>query len=372
MTNLFEVEPISEAEVPVISNLLPKYEPSSNEARTLMTDNSIIELSKTIDCTDLVSLYDLGKEPADKMTEISGKILGQFTVADTIGSTKILDNFTKIAGQIDFKELKAEQPKGLKGFFVKAENVLKTKVAKYQTINGEVNNLFVALKTYENTIKARVGDMTALAEENAAFAKNLDQYIALIYILRNDLDFQIQDMQTKANEGDQDAQIKLPQMIQAASVLDKRAFDLEQSKTMATLTAPQIAQTQENNLNLIQQYHSAFITTIPTLQTGLIQAVTALQQNYAQQGLNASKAAVSDLMKKNAERLAVNNKFIAESSGAPTVSIEDMKSIVNTIVNSVNETKAIEAATAKKRDESRVEMENIIRDSRKLMTEEVK
>ena len=165
-----------------------------------------------------------------------------------------------------------------------------------------------------------------------------------------------------AQGGDEDAQIALPKLQQAAEVLDKRAFDLEQAKTMATITAPQIKQTQDNNLNLIQQYHSAFINTIPALQTGLIQAVTALQGNYAQQGLNAQKQATADLMKKNAERLAVNNKFILESSGQPTVSVEDMQSIVTTILDAVQETKTIEQANAKKREASRQQMNKIMTD----------
>ena len=118
----------------------------------------------------------------------------------------------------------------------------------------------------------------------------------------------------------------------------------------------------DNNLNLIQQYHAAFINTIPALQTGLVQAVTTLQGNYAQQGLNAQKQATADLMKKNAERLAVNNKFILESSGQPTVSVEDMQSIVTTILNAVQETKTIEQENAKKREASREQMAKMMTD----------
>ena len=67
-------------------------------------------------------------------------------------------------------------------------------------------------------------------------------------------------------------------------------------------------------------------------------------------------------MKKNAERLAVNNKFILESSGQPTVSVEDMQSIVTTILDAVQETKTIEQANAKKREASRQQMNKIMTD----------
>ena len=356
MTNLFSVE------TSAVAPHNNQFEPQSISAKALMSDPTVIQIADGVDLADTVALYDLGKEPADKMSGIAGQLLDKLTVADTIGSTKVLDSLVKLTKQIEFKELKPDQERGLKALFRRAEATLKARVAKYQSIGGEVNELFVALKTYENTIQKRVDDMDQLASANAAYAKNLDQYIALIYILRNRQAITVQNTMLAAQGGDEAAQIALPKLQQVAEVLDKRAFDLEQAKAMAMITAPQIKQTQDNNLNLIQQYHAAFINTIPALQTGLVQAVTALQGNYAQQGLNAQKQATADLMKKNAERLAVNNKFILESSGQPTVSVEDMQSIVTTILNAVQETKTIEQENAKKREASREQMAKMMTD----------
>lgn len=356
MTNLFSVE------TSAVAPHNNQFEPQSISAKALMSDPAVIQIADGVDLADTVALYDLGKEPADKMSGIAGQLLDKLTVADTIGSTKVLDSLVKLTKQIEFKELKPDQERGLKALFRRAEATLKARVAKYQSIGGEVNELFVALKTYENTIQKRVDDMDQLASANAAYAKNLDQYIALIYILRNRQAMTVQNTMLAAQGGDEAAQIALPKLQQVSEVLDKRAFDLEQAKAMAMITAPQIKQTQDNNLNLIQQYHAAFINTIPALQTGLVQAVTALQGNYAQQGLNAQKQATADLMKKNAERLAVNNKFILESSGQPTVSVEDMQSIVTTILNAVQETKTIEQENAKKREASREQMAKMMTD----------
>lgn len=356
MSNLFSVD------TPTVEPHYNQFEQQSTRAKELMADPEVIKIADSIDLTDTVALYDLGKELADKMSGIAGQLLDKLTVADTIGSTKVLDALVKLTKQIEFKELKLDQERGLKALFRRAEATLKARVAKYQSIGSEVNTLFVALKTYENTIQKRVDDMDQLASANAAYAKNLDQYIALIYILRNRQAMTVQNTLLTAQAGDEEAQIALPKLQQVAEVLDKRAFDLEQAKAMATITAPQIKQTQDNNLNLIQQYHAAFINTIPALQTGLVQAVTALQGNYAQQGLNAQKKATADLMKKNAERLAVNNKFILESSGQPTVSVEDMQSIVTTILNAVQETKTIEQENAKKREASREQMAKMMTD----------
>lgn len=352
-----------------LSKNVPTYQPQSQEASKFMKDPKVIELAKKIDVLDTVAIYDLGKEPADQMTKVSGSILEQFNVADTIGSSKILDTLTKLTKQIDFKELKVEQPKGIKGWFTKVEDVLKAKVAKYQSINGEVNTLFTELKTYENKIKGSIDQIDKLGTANEAYAMSLDQHIALIYVLRNNLALEINETQIKADNGDQTAIIHLPKLQQADRALDKRAYDLEQSNAIAELSAVQLVQTQANNLSLLEQYHSAFIATIPALQTGLVQAVTALQQNYAQQGVNASKQATADLLKGNAERLRVNNKFIAESSGKAIVSIDDMQSIVNTIMASVSETKEIEENNRKQRESDRIKMEELLDSTKKTISQ---
>lgn len=367
MSNLFEVEPVKNDVAEQTDHVEVKSEqftPKSKTATEMMRDVEVLRIADTVKLDDTVALYDLGKEPSDEMTSISGKLLDELNVADTIGSTKTLDSLGKIAGQIEFKDLKIDQPKGIKGLFYKAEDALKTRVAKYQSIGGEVTQLFTSLKAYENTIQKRIDDMNVLSDANMNYAKNLDQYIALVYVLRNRQEVTINDLKQKAETGDQDAQVALTKALEVADVLDKRAFDLEQSKSMAVINAPQISQTQSNNYNLIQQYHSAFINTVPALQTALTQAITALQQNYAQQGINAQKDATAKLMKENAQRLDVNNRFIAESSGKAMISTEDMQEIVNTIVNSVKETKAIEENNRKAREDSRVKMEEIMTNAR--------
>lgn len=372
MTQLFE----SENTLPEVTSTTgfaevrqPQFVPKSESAKNLMLDVEVLKIADSIDFTSPEKLYDLGKEPADAMSAISGRLLNQLTVADTIASTQTLDQLTKITSQIEFKELKPSDYKGIRGLFHKAEDELKKRVAKYQSIGGEINKLFLSLKTSENNINQKISDINELSNANEQYAKNLDQYIALTYVLRNRQQDKINELSEKANSGDQDAQIALPKEQQIAEILDKRAFDLEQAKTMATLTAPQLKQTQDGNYNLIQQYHSAFITTIPALQTGLVQAITALQQNYAQQGINAQKEAVAKIMTESAERLAINNKFIAESSGKGIITVEDMEKIVSTLSNSVKETKAIEAENAKKREESRKQMEKIISDAKNSFAE---
>ena len=367
MPNLFEVDaPNTDvvAQPDTVEIKTDQFVPKSKTAAAMMRDVEVLQIADSVKLDDTSALYDLGKEPSDEMSSISGKLLNQLTVADTIGSTKTLDSLSKIAGQIEFKDLKIDQPKGIKGLFYKAEDALKARVAKYQSIGGEVSALFGSLQQYENIIQKRIDDMNTLSEANLAYAKNLDQYIALVYVLRNRQEDTIHDLQQKASTGDQDAQIELSKATEIADVLDKRAFDLEQAKSMAVVNAPQITQTQNNNYNLIQQYHAAFINTIPALQTALTQAITALQQNYAQQGINAQKEATAKLMKENAERLGVNSKFIAESAGKPMISTEDMQEIVNTIVASVKETKAIEENNRKAREDSRAKMEEIITTAR--------
>lgn len=381
MTNLFDenlpkadAQPIIEGDVsnvqppvavePTVEMRHEQYEPQSKAAKEMMRDVEVLRIADTVKLDDTAALYDLGKEPSEAMSSISGRLLDQLNVADTIGSTKTLDSLNKITSQIEFKDLVIEKPKGVKGLFFKAEDVLKQRVAKYHSIGGQVTSLFTSLQQYENQIKERIDDMNELADANMAYARNLDQYIALVYVLRNRQAATIAELTQQAKTGDPDAQVALVRANEVADVLDKRAFDLEQAKAMAVINAPQIVQTQSNNYNLVQQFHSAFINTVPALQTALTQAITALQQNYAQQGINAQKDAVAKLMTENAERLAVNNRFIAESAGKAMLSVDDMQNIVTTITKSIEETKAIEEANRKAREASREQMTAIMENAR--------
>ena len=97
MSNLFSVD------TPAIEPHNNQYEPQSVTAKALMSDPEVIKIADSIDLTNTVALYDLGKEPADEMSAIAGKLLDKLTVADTIGSTKILDALDKLTKQIEFK-----------------------------------------------------------------------------------------------------------------------------------------------------------------------------------------------------------------------------------------------------------------------------
>ena len=129
-----------------------RLEPQSTRAKELMADPEVIKIADSIDLTDTVALYDLGKEPADKMSGIAGQLLDKLTVADTIGSTKVLDALVKLTKQIEFKELKLDQERGLKACSVALKPTLKARVATPINCN-EVNTPFVALKTYETRFK---------------------------------------------------------------------------------------------------------------------------------------------------------------------------------------------------------------------------
>lgn len=375
MSELFSVDlpketqsNISNIETQTAEIKTPEFVPKSKQAQALMLDPEVISKAETVDLSDTTNLYDIGKEPSDELNQISKKLLDQLTVADTMGSNKTLDALAKITKQIDFKELKPDDYKGLKGLFQKMEDAVSKRIASYTSIGSEVDKLYVSLKEYENATKKSAAQIDELQKANAAYAKTLDQYIALLYILRNKAALEINNTQIAAQNGDEDAQIALPKMKQVAEILDKRTFDLETAKTMAVVTAPQLALTQQNNMSLIEQYHSAFITNIPILNEALVQAINNVKQNYAQQGLDAHNKATRELLLKTSANINENTIKIAEMGGKPLMSTEDMQKIVDDIQSAVIKTKEIEAKNAKDRDDSRVKMESIVENFKKTAT----
>lgn len=318
--------------------------PLGERQKELMNDSEVRELAEKIDLKDSVSIMDLGKEPADEIANFASRILNGISVADTIGSTKLMDQLEKIMEQFDMQEVKGERKKGITGFFQNKARDLKRLLAKYQSLGGEIDKVYQELVKYETDTKKSISRMKELSEQNISYSENLDGYIATGYVLQNHLRQElIPALEAKVADNDQVANMELSQMRTALDAVDRRTADLEMSKTTAILTSPQIDMIQKNNVLILAQIHSAFITTIPQFKIAMIQAVTLQQQKNTQDALTSLNERNNELIKRNAENLAATSVAVSKASNQPTISVETLETAFNTMKQAILETKAIDA-----------------------------
>ncbi|WP_282798819.1 toxic anion resistance protein [Lactococcus lactis] len=328
--------------------------PLGERQKELMNDSEVRELAEKIDLKDSVSIMDLGKEPADAISSFASQILNGLSVADTLGSTKLMDQLGKIMDQFDMQEVMGERKKGITGFFQNKARDLKRLLAKYQSLGGEIDIVYQELVKYEADIKLSIKTMKELAEQNINYSENLDGYIATGYVLQNQLNQEIiPGLEQKVAAGDEMANIQLSQMRAALEAVDRRTADLEMSKTTAILTGPQIDLIQKNNVLLLAQVHSAFITTIPQFKMAMIQAVTLQKQKNTQAGLTALNERNNELIRRNAQNLATNSVTIAKAANQTSISVETLQFAFDTMKQAIVDTKAIDVQAKQDRAAAR-------------------
>lgn len=346
-----EVEAITGEVIPFTTNLIT---PLGEKQKALMTDYQVLQLARQMDLKDSVAIMDLGKEPADAISSFASQILNGLSVADTLGSTKLMDQLGKIMDQFDMQEVMGEKKKGLAGFLQNKARDLKRLLAKYQSLGGEIDKVYQELVKYEADTKQSIKTMKELAEQNINYSDNLDGYIATGYVLQNQLNQEIiPALEKKVAAGDEMANIQLSQMRAALEAVDRRTADLEMSKTTAILTGPQIDLIQKNNVLLLAQLHSAFITTIPQFKMAMIQAVTLQKQKNTQAGLAALNERNNELIRRNAQNLATNSVTIAKAANQTSISVETLQFAFDTMKQAIVDTKAIDVQAKQDRATAR-------------------
>lgn len=346
-----EVEAITGEVIPFTTDLIA---PLGEKQKALMTDYQVLQLARQMDLKDSVAIMDLGKEPADAISSFASQILNGLSVADTLGSTKLMDQLGKIMDQFDMQEVMGEKKKGLAGFLQNKARDLKRLLAKYQSLGGEIDKVYQELVKYEADTKQSIKTMKELAEQNINYSDNLDGYIATGYVLQNQLNQEIiPALEKKVAAGDEMANIQLSQMRAALEAVDRRTADLEMSKTTAILTGPQIDLIQKNNVLLLAQLHSAFITTIPQFKMAMIQAVTLQKQKNTQAGLAALNERNNELIRRNAQNLATNSVTIAKAANQTSISVETLQFAFDTMKQAIVDTKAIDVQAKQDRATAR-------------------
>ncbi|MGX7418121.1 toxic anion resistance protein [Carnobacterium gallinarum] len=345
MNELVEVEVVS------VEKKLSQAEAQKEQLKTLP---EVINISGNIDIKDQISILEFGKEPAEGISQFSGRILNNMSVAETQKSTVMLTQLGKIMDKFEPEDF-TEEKKGFLGkLFGKGKDVMAAIMAKYQTMGGEIEVVYTEIKKYEVKMKNNVHMLNQLAEENIRYYLELEKYIAAGELIAENLrNNTIPQLQTRVNNGEQMAGIELSKMTAALEMIEQRIYDLEMAKQVSLQTGPQIDMLQKGNVRLIGKINSAFVITIPVFKSALIQAVAIKQQKMTAEAMTELDNRTNEMLLKNAQNISQNSIEIAKLSGAPSIKIETMEQTWSTIMNGLEETKQIEAQNIVEREAGR-------------------
>ncbi|MFC9541146.1 toxic anion resistance protein [Lysinibacillus sp. NPDC056959] len=333
----------------------------------LKQDPEVHALAQKIDVKDQIAMLELGKETANGISTFSDKMLATMKTSKLEESSVLLNNLNRIMDKFDPQDFAEEQKGGfLTKLFSKGKEQLEKFLSKYDSMNKEVDVIFREVQKYEGEMKRNTIDLENLYDQNLNYFQTLSKFIAAIEVKTDEVRSSLPALEQKAQTGDQLAAMEYETMVRAVDLLEQRRYDLEMAQQVSFQSAPQIRLMQQGNNHLIAKINSAFVTTIPIFKQGLIHAVTLKRQKLISDSMSELDRRTNEMLVKNAENISKNSVNIARVAGSPSIKIETIETTWQTIMSGIQETKQIQAETARNREEGRKRIERLQLEYEKL------
>ncbi|RGC61169.1 toxic anion resistance protein [Agathobaculum butyriciproducens] len=299
------------------------------------------------------TIVTFGAEAAEEISKASDIVLNSVSMSQLDDSSEMLNTLTKVMAKFDIEEIK-EKPGLFGNLFGNLRKQLDKILAKYNTMGGEIDKIYVQLKQYESEIKQANRRLDQMFEANVGY------YHALVkYILAGELGCQqIRDyIQQRENDmaatGDNSIQFELTNLNAALMILEQRTQDLRTSEAVAMQSIPMIKTMEFSNLNLVRKINSAFIITLPVFKQALAQAVMLKRQRLQAESMAALDAKTNEMLIKNAKNTVEQSKLTAQLASGSSIKVETLETTWRTIMNGIDETKAIQDNARKQREDDK-------------------
>ena len=143
------------------------------------------------------------------------------------------------------------------------------------------------------------------------------------------------------------------------SRFDKKIHDLELTRMISIQMSPQIRLIQNNDTLMVEKIQTSLVNTIPLWKS---QMVLALGMHHSQQAMEAQREVTNvtnELLRKNAEALKTGSIEVAKESERGIVDLETLKHTNQTLIDTLEEVRSIQADGAAKRRAAEVELGRI-------------
>lgn len=369
MTENFEEFAKTAAAVPVAPSLvfdaapeeseLPAKEPAKQEALddSMLTEEEkkmVDSFAAQIDLHNSGAILQYGVGTQKKMADFSEKALENVRTKD-LGEVGDM-----IAGLVtELKSFDAEEEsKGLFGLFKKGENKLNAMKAKYNKVEGNVNDIVKVLEGHQIQLLKDVEVLDRMYAMNLTYFKELSMYILAgkkkLMAVRNT---QLPELQQKA------AMSGLPEDAQAAKDLanlcerfEKKLYDLELTRTVSVQTAPQIRMVQQSDTLMAEKIQSTIVNTIPLWKNQMVIAIGVEHSTQAARAQREVSNMTNELLKKNADALKLATVESAKESERGIVDMETLKHTNQTLISTLDEVMKIQTEGKEKRRAAEAEL----------------
>mgnify|MGYP004461103227 FL=1 len=325
----------------------------------LVGSDEVDALVSTIEVNNLETIVSFGAEAAEEVSKASDIVLNSMSMSQLDESSEMLNSLSKIMSKFDIDELKED-----KGLFNKLFGNLRKQLdkilQKYHTMGDEVDKIYVQLKQYESEIKQSNRNLNQMFDANVSYYHQLVKYILAGEQGCRELEAYIaQRQQDYENTADNAIQLELASLNNALMMLEQRTQDLRTAENVAMQSIPMIKTMEFSNMNLVRKINSAFIVTLPVFKQALAQAIMLKRQKIQAESMAELDKKTNEMLIKNAQNTVEQSKMTAKLASGSSIKIETLEKTWRTIVNGIDETRAIQENARKQRVDDAARLDQI-------------
>ena len=325
----------------------------------LVNSAEVDALVSKIELDNLDSIVTFGGEVATEISKSSDLVLNSMNIAQIEETSKMLGVLANIMSKFDIEEIK-QDPGLFDKLFGGIKKQLDKIMAKYQTMGGEIDKIYVELKGYEGEIKETNKKLNTMFDSNVNYYHDLLKYILAGEQGCKELEGAIADKTAEMDRtGDKSIQFELTTLNNALMMLEQRTQDLRVAENVAMQTIPMLKTMEFSNINLIRKINSAFIITLPIFKQSLAQAIMLKRQRLQAEALSELDKKTNEMILKNATNTVEQAKLTAQMASGSSIKVDTLEKSWKTMVNGIEETKRIQDDARRQRAEDKVKLENI-------------
>ena len=325
----------------------------------LVGSDEVDALVSTIEVNNLETIVSFGAEAADEISKASDIVLNSMSMSQIDESSEMLNALSKIMSKFDIDEIRED--KGLfNKLFGNLRKQLEKILQKYHTMGDEVDKIYVQLKQYESEIKQSNRNLNQMFDANVGYYHELVKYILAGEQGCRELENYIaQRQQDYENTADNAIQLELSSLNNALMMLEQRTQDLRTAENIAMQSIPMIKTMEYSNMNLVRKINSAFIVTLPVFKQALAQAIMLKRQKIQAEAMSELDKKTNEMLIKNAQNTVEQSKMTAKLASGSSIKIETLEKTWRTIVNGIDETRAIQENARKQRIDDAARLDQI-------------
>lgn len=325
----------------------------------LVGSDEVDALVSTIEVNNLETIVSFGAEAADEISKASDIVLNSMSMSQIDESSEMLNALSKIMSKFDIDEIRED--KGLfNKLFGNLRKQLEKILQKYHTMGDEVDKIYVQLKQYESEIKQSNRNLNQMFDANVGYYHELVKYILAGEQGCKELENYIaQRQQDYENTADNAIQLELSSLNNALMMLEQRTQDLRTAENIAMQSIPMIKTMEYSNMNLVIKINSAFIVTLPVFKQALAQAIMLKRQKIQAEAMSELDKKTNEMLIKNAKNTVEQSKMTAKLASGSSIKIDTLEKTWRTIVNGIDETRAIQENARKQRIDDAARLDQI-------------